>query len=412
MAKPFISKDKTKPYFGKEVTIDSSGRVVEAGISNDSPPPTPAPNPSPNPNPFNLPPPPDVYGTSSAEWGQVSPEGVVEIPPLNQPLDPNGTSPRINAIPSTAAQVMIPPSPITQMTPQQEFEFKMSNPSVDPAYYNAHSGSASVVTSTDLALIGSVPSAFALKLIAPTAVTVAARIGTSSFAALKNVGLDLAANNAGKAATTGAFKTLGLSIGAASLLVGLIGSYPFAGFIKEEALQTLGYGVSTALTNNNIAGAEDAIHMQKEVLNPTVWDQILGATPFVNVLNNLKDFYEASKVKLAIDEQIVKDKKTQAETGETDAQLKDRLQREQDQRYKDNIDYYNEQRKLMLQWEEQAADQDMKDDAAYWAAQRKKQRELEEKDRQAIADFWLEYRKRMQQISDDSRPSQLNFGLI
>jgi len=38
----------------------------------------------------------------------------------------------------------------------------------------------------------------------------------------------------------------GIATGVAGLLVGAIGSYPFAGFIKEEALQTLGFAVLAA----------------------------------------------------------------------------------------------------------------------------------------------------------------------
>ena len=40
------------------------------------------------------------------------------------------------------------------------------------------------------------------------------------------------------------------------------------------------------------------------------------------------------------------------------------------------------------------------------------QRQKEAEDRQAIADFWNEYKKQAQKASDDSRPSNLNFGLF
>ena len=40
------------------------------------------------------------------------------------------------------------------------------------------------------------------------------------------------------------------------------------------------------------------------------------------------------------------------------------------------------------------------------------QRQKEAEDRQAIADFWTAYRKQAQKQADDSRPSNLNFGLF
>jgi len=54
----------------------------------------------------------------------------------------------------------------------------------------------------------------------------------------------------------------------------------------------------------------------------------------------------------------------------------------------------------------------LEETARFWAAEREKQREKEAEDRQAIADFWLAYRKLAQEIADNSRPSNLGFGLL
>ena len=66
----------------------------------------------------------------------------------------------------------------------------------------------------------------------------------------------------------------------------------------------------------------------------------------------------------------------------------------------------------MLAWEEEAKDRDMKEDAKFWAAERAKQRKMEEEDRKAIAQFWAEYRKKLYEIQQNNRPSNLNFGLL
>ena len=52
------------------------------------------------------------------------------------------------------------------------------------------------------------------------------------------------------------------------------------------------------------------------------------------------------------------------------------------------------------------------EEAAFWAREREKQRELEAADRQAIADFWEAYKKTQQKINDNNRPSNLKFGLL
>lgn len=195
-------------------------------------------------------------------------------------------------------------------------------------------------------------------------------------------------------------------------LIGAIGSYPFAGFIKEEALQTLSFALKGAIDNNDLEGAERALEETRDVLDPTVWDNILGKIPYVNVVNELKKFYDAARTKVSIDEKIVEDLKTQLETGETDDDKRARAREEEAAQDRAAIDYYNEERKKMLRWEEEAADRDMREDAAFWAREREKQRKKEAEDRQAIADFWAAYRKEAQTFSSDNRPSNLNFGLL
>ena len=197
-----------------------------------------------------------------------------------------------------------------------------------------------------------------------------------------------------------------------STLMGAIGSYPFAGFIKEEALQTLGFSVKSALDNKDISGAEQAITLQKEILNPDIWSEIKSKIPFVNIVDQLDNFYESARLKLAVDEKVVSDLKIQIETGETSDEKWTRINQEQADQEKQSIDYYNQERKKMFAWENEAKEQQRNEDARYWAQQREKQNKLEEEERKATADFWEQYKKRAQKLADDSRPSKLNFGLL
>ena len=87
-------------------------------------------------------------------------------------------------------------------------------------------------------------------------------------------------------------------------------------------------------------------------------------------------------------------------------------QAEQNEQEKLNIDYWNENHIITNNLIREADEQQRNKDAKFWAAQDKKNRELEAADRQAIADFWLAYYKMKQKLANDSRPSNLNFGLL
>lgn len=107
----------------------------------------------------------------------------------------------------------------------------------------------------------------------------------------------------------------GLSLGAASLLVGAIGSYPFAGFIKEEAIQTLGFAFNTAERNKDIEGMENAIEEVDEIINNA--NTIMDKVPYANVLKQLRVFFEAATVKLDNDRRRLETLRGELEEGET-----------------------------------------------------------------------------------------------
>ena len=92
---------------------------------------------------------------------------------------------------------------------------------------------------------------------------------------------------------------------AASTLLGVIGSYPFAGFIKEEALQTLSFAVNTATRNDDVEGAEAALEAQAESLDPKLWVSIMTAVPYANIAVQLQEFYKAARIKLEVDARAV-----------------------------------------------------------------------------------------------------------
>lgn len=210
------------------------------------------------------------------------------------------------------------------------------------------------------------------------------------------------------ALTSGALAKLGLSTAAVGTLITAIGSYPFAGFIKEEALQTIDFGVTTALKSGDVEAAEQALALQEEILNPSVWSELFQKIPFANVLTNLESFYDAARIKATINRRLIDNMK---EGGTPEEQRENERQQEQED-YQANIDYYNEKRREMVLWEQEAERAQREEEARFWRKEREAQRQKEAEDREAIANFWFEYRKNLQKLSEENRPSNLNFGIL
>ena len=182
----------------------------------------------------------------------------------------------------------------------------------------------------------------------------------------------------------------------------IIGTYPFANFIKEEALQTLSFATNTATKNNDPEGLAIAIAQQEEILDVTVWEKIIAAIPFANIVKQLKDFFLAARTKLEIDKGTLE--RFTRETAEAEAlalagfgsafeqqtveaaERRRELKLQQIQEDRESNDAYwaeiiarNEKRKA----DERAADE------AYWAEikQEEVQQELDDADKQAIKDW-------------------------
>ncbi len=108
-------------------------------------------------------------------------------------------------------------------------------------------------------------------------------------------------------------------------VIGAIGSYPFAGFIKEEALQTVGMGFFQASQNNDVIGMEMAIKEQEDILDPRTWEKIISTVPYANVVKQLRDYFKAARVKLQIDKGVFEQAKLEAAGAETEFQRNRRI---------------------------------------------------------------------------------------
>jgi hypothetical protein len=266
--------------------------------------------------------------------------------------------------------------------------------------------------------IGLVTGAFAAKGAAGAAVAKSAVGGTlmyktSTGAIVGKVGASTIIPNTATAVKTTSFLTkVGVTTGALGTTMGIIGTYPFAGFIKEESLQTLGMATYTSMQQGNWELAERAITAQEEVLNPAVWEKIINAVPFLNVVRSLKEFYSAAKLKTEIDRELINQRKIQDANGETDTDMwkriyKEREERDEQKRISDK-EYYEEIKRNA----DEAAKNQRAEDTAYWNriyAERDAKREA---DRIANEKYWAEVKKEWAKLKEDSRPSNLNFGLL
>jgi len=93
--------------------------------------------------------------------------------------------------------------------------------------------------------------------------------------------------------------------GVVGTIATILGSYPFAGFLREEAIQTLDIGIMTATKNKDVAELEHLIKTKEEILERTLWEKILGTIPIVNVVASLWDYFAATRAKLQTDKNVL-----------------------------------------------------------------------------------------------------------
>lgn len=194
-------------------------------------------------------------------------------------------------------------------------------------------------------------------------------------------------------------------------LLASIGSYPFAGFIKEEALQTLDFGVSSAVRNNDPDGAREAVEFIDEVLEPGLWDQILQSIPFANVVANLRDYYNAATIKNDINKRIVEDLIAKS-NGLSDDEIDEFRQSQFIQDRLAIIEAQAAAQERYLRLKQQAEQDNLNAQARYWENQLKQREAFAAKEREASLLYWQEYYKLSAKYKEDSLRSNLKFGLL
>lgn len=215
----------------------------------------------------------------------------------------------------------------------------------------------------------------------------------------------------------------------AGSLIPIIGSYPFAGFIKEEALQQTSYTFNTAARHGDLQGMDAAIKLTDEILDPKTEEGLKNNIPFKNVIDKLSDYFEAARLNQDVNKKVFADMQKHPDmmgfvTGTGNGTVDwERVRQEQAAAEKAAVDYYNSERirteqEILRMREVSRAAQSAADRAAakaqadFWLEYQAKLAELERIEREEQAKFWLEYKKLVMKMNEESRGSSLNFGLL
>jgi hypothetical protein len=234
---------------------------------------------------------------------------------------------------------------------------------------------------------------------------------------------------AAKIATSVNWKVLG-SIGLAvwvaeKIIAGVYGGRNMGEFVGTEEIGGLSSFVAwQALEAGDYEAYDKAATARDEILaNKTYWENFQSYIPELNFANGLENYRSKGVVLAKIQDEIKEDKQLAEANKETPEQYWERVNAKEKQDYQDNIDYHTQAAKDLALYESQliqkgqaatrtAEKKFYEEQARFFAEQRDLERQKEEEDRLAIAEFWINYRKLQQQAADDTRASNLSFGLL
>lgn len=173
----------------------------------------------------------------------------------------------------------------------------------------------------------------------------------------------------------------------------LIGTYPWAEWSHTEAGEIMGFTASVVRKSGDVELMRQFKKDQDEVFALSIWQQLGRLIPGVNIAVGFARKTAAIMIQKKVNDFTIDDEINKIENNMTDDDIWDQRREEQTAVEKDRTDYWNSQRKLMVEWERQAEVEGRDEDAAFWRREREKTAKSEEEEREEIADFWLQYQK-------------------
>ncbi|NHZ84433.1 MAG: hypothetical protein GWP19_00955 [Planctomycetia bacterium] len=128
----------------------------------------------------------------------------------------------------------------------------------------------------------------------------APRIGLEKIfnASKRTIARRFMSNGKSQLLTSSLLQKIGLSATAAGTALTIFGTYPFAGFIKEEALQTSSLAFKTAFWNKDQEGMANAINQQEELLDSSITKKIISIIPFLNIQKEIFSYFKSARVQV------------------------------------------------------------------------------------------------------------------
>lgn len=226
------------------------------------------------------------------------------------------------------------------------------------------------------------------------------------------LGIKFAENAKTFAATSSLLGKAGMAGAVAGGLATVIGSYPFAKFELAEASDKIGLAMFQAAKTENWDLVTELALYQKEMVNPDVWDKVIGLIPFANVLKAASTNVKAANRSAEIFAFLAEQERIKQENGESEIDKWGRIEKEkaerEEQKRIDDAAYY-EQIKFNANL---AKKQQRKEDEEYWNNIYNQRKTREAEDKEAVEKYWEDIKKANNRVYEETRPSNLSFGLL
>lgn len=154
---------------------------------------------------------------------------------------------------------------------------------------------------------------------------------------------------------------------------------------------------------------EEAVKARSELTDLKTWEKIALWTPASPLIGIPHKIQGAIKGGIIMD-RLAEDLKIQQETGESEDDKWERINQNKREEEKASIDYYNNERRKLLEWEANFKKQGNTKESNHWKEERGKTYKREKEEKEANEKFWRDYRKESQKLEEENRLSLWNKG--
>jgi len=214
--------------------------------------------------------------------------------------------------------------------------------------------------------------------------------------------------------SAGVLGKMGVSTKTLGLLSGWAVAVWWGKWGQAEAVEGLNIVMRDTLKEAQKTGNYDlyweASAARDEISDLALWEKIAlwsPLAPFIGIPNKMKGVAASAKVM----DKLAREMQSGETSGESDDDKWERIRQEQEDSKEGMIDYYNDERKKMVEWEREAEEDARDDDAKFWKEERKKTAQSEKEAMEANAKFWEDYKKLTIQMEQKAAEETADFWL-